>query len=62
MPYAKELNRIALIKKKLNHSKESARTKIHKIKKSKNINVKNVDQFINKPNDSHRNDNSNLIL
>ena len=61
MPYANDLSKLSLIKKKQNRSKQSSRTKIHKIK-NKNFNIKNVDQFINKPNNDNKIGNSKLLI
>ena len=61
IPFSSDISKISLTKKKQNHSKQSSRTKIHKMK-NKNINIKNVDQFINKPNDNHKNENHDFII
>ena len=61
MPYANDLSKLSLIKKKQNRSKQSSRTKIHKIK-NKNFNIKNVDQFINKPNNDNKTGHSKLLI
>ena len=62
MPYANDLSKLSLIKKQ-NRSKHSSRTKIAKIKfKNKNMCIKNVDQFINKPSDNNKKGNGKINL
>ena len=51
MTFVKDISKISLIKKRQNRSNQNSRAKNNKIKiKNKNMPVKNVDQFINKPN------------
>ena len=63
MPFAKDLSKISIIKKKQNRSKQNSKNKMHKIKiKNKNMCIKNIDQFINKPNDGTKNGNIKLLI
>ena len=62
MSYANDINKLTLLKNRHNQSKENSKTKLYKVKvKNKNISIKNVDQFINKPNESKAG-NTNMLI
>ena len=61
MPYSNDISKLTLVKKKQNRSMQSSRTKLYKLK-NKNMNIKNVDQFINKPNIDAKIGNSKLLI
>ena len=63
MPFANDLSKISFMQKKQNRSKQNSRTKMYKNKiKNKNMCIKNIDQFINKPNDNQKNGNIKLLI
>ena len=63
MPFANDMSKLSIIQKKQNRSKQNSRTKMYKMKiKNKNMCIKNIDQFINKPNDAKKNGNIKLLI
>ena len=63
MSFGNDLNKLSFIKKRENRSKQSSRTKINKIRiKNKNMTIKNVVQFINKPNNENKLGNTNILI
>ena len=62
MPYSNDISKLTLMKKTQIRSNQNSRTKLlYKIKK-KNIYIKNVDQFINKPNNDAKTGTSKLLI
>ena len=63
MTFVKDISKISLIKKRQNRSNQNSRAKNNKIKiKNKNMPVKNVDQFINKPNNEIKSGNTKILI
>ena len=63
MPFANDLSKISIKQKKQNRSKQNSKNKFYKMKmKNKNMCIKNIDQFINKPNDSKKNGKIKLLI